>query len=307
MIRAFYADDYCVRTRSGSMEKLAGVAAAAQRLGGIDVHDPGTIDIAYLYRLHDPVYVRAFLDGEPPLARSQNLPWSPALRSAVLAMQAGQLRGAAAAIDDGIAFNIANGFHHARHERGGGFCTFNGLALVALARRNMRVAVLDCDQHGGNGTEDFAARLPNLFNYSIYGISFGCEGGERSVADPVPAGDEAEARYMAAMGRAFAQIRNWQPDLLLYQAGVDCHVDDPMGRGPLTAAGLCERDRRVFEFCRYLRLPVLVTLAGGYQEFARTIQLHRNTLEIAVEVFRDGVPAPLTANAVTADGTTRTG
>lgn len=285
VIAAYYAPDYCVPTRSGSMEKLAGVAAAVAELHAFALHDPGVIDLEHLFRLHEPDYVRAFLDGTPPLARSQNLPWSEALRSAVLAMQAGQLHGAEAARRDGIAFNIANGFHHARYERGGGFCTFNGLALVAHVLWPRRVAVLDCDQHGGNGTEDFAASLDNLYNYSIFGMSFGCQGGVRSIAARVAAGEGASHRYFDALDRACTQIRAWVPELLIYQAGVDCHVGDPLGRGPLTESDLAARDRQVFEFCRSNGIPVLVTLAGGYQSFARTIRLHQNSFEAAAQVY----------------------
>ncbi len=304
VINAFYSHDYCVRTRNGGMEKLAGVAEAAAQSPAITIRDPGVIDVDHLFRLHDPAYVRDFLDGTPPLARSQNLPWSPALRTAVLAMQAGQLRATEAARCDGIAVNIANGFHHARHARGSGFCTFNGLALVALAHPDYRVAVLDCDQHGGDGTEDFAARLPNLYNYSIFGTSFGCNGGVRSVIDPIEKGRNAERRYMAAVARACTQIRAWQPDLLIYQAGVDCHMDDPLGRGPLSGAGLIQRDQRVFEFCRSEGLPVLVTLAGGYQAFSRTVDLHMNTFEIAAAVYREGIGEPAVAGVAqpVADG-----
>jgi len=67
--------------------------------------------------------------------------------------------------------------------RGSGFCPINGLALVALRMPRLRTFVVDCDERGDNGTEEFAARLPNLYTASIFGTRFGCLGGERSWAN----------------------------------------------------------------------------------------------------------------------------
>lgn len=284
-IPACFARDYCVPTRSGSLEKLGAVADMVAARGLATVVDPGVLSLDRLLSLHDPAYVRAFLDGTGRLATSQNLPWSPALRTAVLSMQAGQLTAADLAVRHGVAANIANGFHHAGHGRGGGFCTFNGLALIAHAHPQRRVFVLDCDEHGGNGTEEFAARLPNLFNYSIFGTAFGCRGGVRSVAHPVESTRSAFRGYHRALAAAFERIERWQADLVVYQAGADCHREDPLGRGIATTADLRARDASVFAFCREQRIPVVFTLGGGYQEEERSAMLHANTFETAVEVF----------------------
>lgn len=286
MIPACFCDHYVVLTRSRNMEKLGAVAAAVHDRGLARLVDPGILDTGLLYALHDEDYVSAFLDGRPPLASSQNLAWSEALRGAVLAMQAGQLRSARLALEEGVAANIANGFHHARVARGGGFCTFNGLALVALTFPERRVFVLDCDEHGGNGTEEFARRLPNLFNYSIFGKRFGCRGGVRSIADAIEGGAGGFGQYRAALYRAFQQARTWRPDLILYQAGVDCHVDDPIGRGSLTEEDLARRDRMVFDFCRAEGIPVAFSLAGGYRSLESTTALHLNTFRAALSVYR---------------------
>lgn len=286
MIRACFSDDYCVPTRSRSMEKLGHVARALHKRALAELVDPGVVPIQAIETLHDPHYVRSFLGGRMPLAASQNLPWSPALRTAVLAMQAGQLTATRMAMHEGIAANIANGFHHARHDRGGGFCTFNGLALIASHYHGLRVFVLDCDEHGGNGTEVFSDRLENLFNYSIFGTPFGCRGGRRSVAHRLsPADGDTRPVYTDALDDAFHRIDEWRPDLVIYQAGADCHVDDPLGRGIATTADLFHRDLSVFRFCHDRALPVLFTLAGGYQAFERTTELHVNTFIAADRVY----------------------
>lgn len=281
-IRACYSDDYCVRTRSRSLEKLAGVAHEVTTRGLARVMDPGVLPVERLLELHDPDYVRAFLDGKRPLATSQNFPWSTALRRAVLAMQAGQLTAAEWALETGVAGHIANGFHHARYARGGGFCTFNGLALIARAWPNRRVFVLDCDEHGGNGTAEFSHWLPNLFAFSIFGTPFGCTGGRRSIARRLAPLYGDFSPYREALAEAFENVTRWQPDILVYQAGGDCHIDDPMGTIGLTTEQLRTRDEAVFAFCAGAGIPVLFTLGGSYQPLERSAAIHANTFEAAV-------------------------
>ena len=284
-VKACYAPEYYAETRSRSMVKLGLVAEAAEAAGLAELIHPGSIDVALLRRLHDPVYVDAFLKGIRPLAISQNFPWSEELRRAVLTMQAGQLVGAELALAGGVAANIAHGFHHARYHKGGGYCTFNGLALIAQEFPAKRIFVLDCDEHGGNGTEEFTHRLPNLFNFSIHGTRFGCQGGERSVPRFIaPVGDDPTP-YLRAVTEGLATARDWGTDLLVYQAGVDCHRDDPLSGIGATTEVLYQRDRQVFEFAFAHDLPVLFVLAGGYQDMEQLVPLHVNTFRAAVAVF----------------------
>jgi acetoin utilization deacetylase AcuC-like enzyme len=74
-------------------------------------------------------------------------------------------------------------------------------------------------------------------------------------------------------------------DLLIYQAGADPHIDDPLG-GFLTTAELAERDRIVFSVAREIGIPVVWNLAGGYQQpLARVLEIHRNTMAACVAAF----------------------
>ncbi len=113
------------------MEKLQYVAQGVVEQSLAELVDPGDIDPEILRTLHEPSYVDAFLQGTTPLAGMSRFQWSEQLRDAVLAIQAGQLKAAEIALSEGACANIAQGFHHAVYEYGGGFCTFNGLALVA--------------------------------------------------------------------------------------------------------------------------------------------------------------------------------
>ena len=287
VIQTCFSPLYSAETPTASMRKLGPVAWHAVGEGLAEVEVPDKVNPDKLRRLHAPAYVDAFLAGRGSLASAQGWPWTPQIRDGVLAINGGQLLGAELALQHGIAANIAQGFHHAGYECGGGYCTFNGLALVAQEFPDKRVFVLDCDEHGGNGTEEFTHRLPNLFNFSIHGTPFGMRGGERSIRRTVRtlAGDFAP--YRQALDDAFDMVESFRPDLILYQAGADPHRGDPLGSLGMTTEQLFERDRLVFDFCRRKGIPVLFVLAGGYQEPIATklLPLHVNTFRAAAQAW----------------------
>jgi acetoin utilization deacetylase AcuC-like enzyme len=286
MIESCYSASYYVETKSKSMTKLKAVAEALEAEQLSTLIEPHAMDIGLLYQLHDPALVDAFLIGKKPLASLQGFPWSLALRDAVLAIHAGQLCAAKLAFKTGIAANIAQGFHHAGYEYGSGFCTFNGLALIAQQYPDKKIFVLDCDQHGGNGTAEFTQRLPNLFNYTIFGLRFGCRDFDRSIGVLIPPNTHSFEPYRAALLDGFAHVLDWQTDLIIYQAGIDCHQDDPCGGSAwCTDEALIQRDQMVFEFAKKYQIPIMFVLAGGYQQLDRVIALHLNTYRVCHQVF----------------------
>lgn len=286
-IKTVFSEKYAAETPTTSMRKLEPVAAEAERRGLAELVEPRDCDIvARLRRLHSPDYVDAFVEGEAGwLASSQGWPWTPEIRDGVLEINKGQLTAAELALEEGVAANVAQGFHHAPYGSGMGFCTFNGLALVAQENPGKELVVLDCDEHGGNGTEDFTERLSNLRQITIHGQSFGCRGSERSVCVNLDSVTEDFSPYRDALGLAFDKLDEWSPDLVIYQAGADPHVDDPLGTVGLTTEQLRERDRLVFDGLLARNVPVLFVLAGGYQEPIedKLMPLHVNTFE---EAFR---------------------
>lgn len=286
-IKAAFSPKYYADTPTASMRKLPLVAREVERLGYAELVDPGSIDPALLYKLHLPEYVEAFLSGEGYLASSQGWPWTPQIRDGVLAIQAGQLTAARSALQDGIAANIGQGFHHAEYRCGSGFCTFNGLALVAQEMPDKKVFVFDCDQHGGNGTEEFTRRLPNLFNFTINGTSFRCANNERSVCKTLPPITKKFHLYLKALQEGFAAAEQWRPDLVIYQAGADPHIYDPLGTLGMTTEQMLQRDQTVFAFFRQKNIPLFFVLAGGYQEpiESKLLPLHVNTFRAAFEAY----------------------
>lgn len=281
-IRAYYSPRYT----AGGAPLFARLGQAAALIGAnpaVDMVAPQLCGRDQLQGLHDAEYLSCFLTGEEPLASSQGISWSPAIRDATLAMLGGQLEGAAHVMaHGGVAANLARGFHHAVPQRGTALCPLNGLALVAHAMPDKRIVVLDCDEHGGNGTEEFSAGLPNLYNISIFGTRFGCRGGPRSWALPSRRSDTTTHEYGEALAQAESHVAALRPDLLVYQAGVDCHIKDPKGRTGLTTRELFRRDLRVFRMAGQQQLPVLFVLAGGYQAPRGVARLNRNTMRAAL-------------------------
>jgi acetoin utilization deacetylase AcuC-like enzyme len=269
------------------MRKLPVVAAAVKAGGLAELIDPGSIDHTKLMRLHDPDYVISFLNGSGRLAASQGWGWTEQIRAGVLAINAGQLRAAELALEHGVAANIAQGFHHAVYSRGNAFCTFNGLALVAQEFPHLKVGVLDCDQHQGNGTSEFTTKLLNLFNYTIYGTTFGAEETVRSINRPLRSCANSFDSYLSAVDDGLKQMQEWEVDLIQYQASADPHFDDPYGTLGLSSDDLRTRDRFVFESARKKGISVLFVLAGGYQEPIETalVPLHVATFEEAFRVY----------------------
>lgn len=285
MLQACYSPRYFAHTHTNSMEKLMHVAHVLSERQIANLVDPGIIDPDILRRLHAPAFVDAFLSGQQPLASIQRFKWSEQLRDAVLSIQAGQLLATRIAFNTGIAGNIAQGFHHAVYDHGNAYCTFNGLALVAQENPDKRIFVLDCDQHGGNGTADFTLRLPNLFNFTIFGLPFGCPDYARSLGRFIHRTEGNFAQYRQMLEEGFEQILDWKTDLIIYQAGMDCHQDDRFGSSWLDDDALFQRDRMVFEFAKQNNIPLVFVLAGGYQKLERVVELHVNTFVAAQQVF----------------------
>ena len=286
-MRTCYSPAYFANTPTASMVKLPIVAKAVVEAGLATLIKPEPLDINKLKRLHDPAYVDAFVSGEGMLASSQGWSWTEQIRDGVLAIHGGQLLAAQYALDDGIAANIAQGFHHAKYRSGSGFCTFNGLALVAQEFPNKKIFVLDCDEHCGDGTAEFAGKMNNLYNYSICGTDWSRGSSTNSIIDRVRLKCTDFSPYQTALTRGFNSILAYKPDLIIYQAGADPHIEDPLGTVGMTTDQMFMRDHIVFTFCKQHKLPVLFVLAGGYQTPIEDtlLTLHVNTFKAAQQVF----------------------
>lgn len=287
MLHVCYSPKYFANTHTNSMEKLTSVANHLQNFDYIQLHEPSELNTQLLYQIHAPEYVDAVLNGESTkLATMAGFkPWNINLKNAILSVNAGQIKAAELAFQYGISANIAQGFHHAMHAFGGSFCTFNGLALVAEYFKDKRIFVLDCDQHVGDGTTDIARRMDNLFNYSIYGHPYGVDGHAHAIAHLIDRKKGCYAEYEQAIYDGFSQAIAWKADLIIYQAGMDCHQHDRFGSAWFSTALIEQRDELVFQLAKKNQIPLFFVLAGGYQSLEKLVPLHVKTFEIAHRVY----------------------
>lgn len=280
----FYAPAYAPAD-SPVLSRLAIGAAQLAASALVDILPPPPLDCGLLSGLHAPQYLDAFDRGVEPLASSQGIRWSPAVRDSAYAMLSGQLAATRQALRSGLAMNLARGFHHAVRQRGVGLCALNGLALIAHVHPELRIFVVDCDEHGGNGTEEYAAEMRNLYHASIFGTQFGCRGGPRSWSYPVGGPPDSWVLYRRALESVRSLLREHRPDLLVYQAGTDCHEDDPKSRARIDERAMYERDLLVFEAAAEMRIPTVFLVAGGYQAAETIARLNQNSVRAARVAF----------------------
>jgi acetoin utilization deacetylase AcuC-like enzyme len=286
------------------MRKFGLVRARIEELGlRVTIAEPRPASDEDLLRVHSEAYLRAVATGEPPaLAESQKFPWSPELAESVRHTSGGCIAALFAALEDGVAGNLASGFHHAHADHGEGFCTFHGL-VVALERarhdgRMRRGLVVDLDLHYGNGTVALLASRPELFNLSIYGNFYQDNRAYRDVASrratdsancwSVPVENGASgARYLAIVEQHLAPaIHRSRPDVIVYQAGADPYREDPYSPLDVGIDDLLARDRLVFEAALAAGIPIAWVLAGGYTpDVSKVVEVHVNTARAALDVF----------------------
>ncbi|MBB3997991.1 histone deacetylase family protein [Aureimonas pseudogalii] len=254
-------------------------------------HVPAPALVGWLELAHDPRYVEAVLTQTVEAATEKAIGFAVDDRVAMRSRCAtgGTLLAARLALDGGIACNTAGGSHHASREGGAGFSVFNDVGVAAsvlLADGDVgRVLVFDCDVHQGDGTARIFADDPLVFTLSMHGENNYPTEKARSDLD-VPLPDRMEdAAYLALLPALLEEAhRAARPDVVFYNAGVDPHADDRLGRLSLTNEGLAERDRRVIGFFRERGIPVVGVIGGGYSRDIETLArrhsiLHRTAAE----------------------------
>lgn len=244
--------------------------------------------------VHSTAYIESILQGtaEPAVLREIGFPWSPAMAERAQRSVGATVAAAQVAMREGISANLAGGTHHAYAHKGSGFCVFNDIAVATRVMQGERgrspglqVAVIDLDVHQGNGTASIFRGDESVFTLSLHGdknFPFRKEDSDLDV--PLPDGC-TDAEYLDALERALQALENrFAPELVFFLAGADPHEGDRLGRLKVTAEGLATRDRRVLEWCWQRRLPVVITMGGGYGvNIDDTVAVQLNTYRIAAE------------------------
>lgn len=292
-------------------DKYMAVMAALREWGresgvALTEHAPEPMPRRWLEAVHDPAYVEQVVTASVPREKERRIgfPVTPHIAQRVRHTNGGTWLAAQLAMEHGYAANSAAGSHHALHDTGAGYCVFNDLAVCAnrlIAEGDARrVLIVDLDVHQGDGTASLMAGRDDVFTFSMHAeknFPVRKARSSRDVGLPDGVGDDD---YLAELARHLPCILDaFAPDIVLYQAGVDPHVDDKLGRLALSDDGLTARDRFVVGEARRRGIPVASALGGGYGADPRVVGARHAASMIAMAGENGRYPSPV---AVAAEG-----
>lgn len=228
---------------------------------------------------HCPRYVDRFLTGEMTEAENRRVgfPWSlssvqrstSSVGGTVSAMRT-ILESTAAGHNASAACHIAGGTHHAFYNRGEGFCVFSDIAVAAtLALKEYdhlvkKVLIIDLDVHQGNGNAALFANNPNVFTFSVH-----CKGNYFSLIEKSDVDVEIDEgcqddEYIQRIAQWVPYLMDFvKPQLIFFQAGVDIHQHDRLGKLSISRRGLIQRNKIVYEAAVARGIKMVVTMGGG--------------------------------------------
>jgi acetoin utilization deacetylase AcuC-like enzyme len=223
--------------------------------------------------------------------RAIGFPMTPLLVERGRHIAAGTLQCVEYAIKHGISMNAAGGTHHAFKEKGEGFCVFNDIAIAANylihSTKFNNILIVDLDVHQGNGSASIFNGQGQVFTFSMHGAKnypFRKEASHLDIG--LPDGTEDEAYLKILFNILPRVIDQHRPEIIFYQAGVDILTTDRLGRLSVSREGCRKRDKYVMEICKKNKIPLVVTMGGGYSpQLSHIIEAHANTFRTATEVY----------------------
>lgn len=254
------------------------------------LYPPGAPPAEWLQLVHTPDYVQAYCTGtlEAKAQRRIGLPWSEGLVKRTCTAVGGTILTAKLALQSGIACNTAGGTHHAFPSYGSGFCIFNDLAIAIKVLQHQRLIctalIVDLDVHQGDGSAFIFKGDQSVFTFSMHcGINFPGRKQQSDLDVPL-AENTGDDEYLAVLRSHLSPLLSrLQPDLVMYDAGVDVHIDDRLGKLALSDAGIYERDRTVLQTCIAAGIPVACVIGGGYGEDMDALIYRHSLLHRAAE------------------------
>lgn len=243
---------------------------------------PTPIDNETLLIYFSEHYVRTLTTGEldKQAMRRIGFPWSEQLIERTRTAVAGTRLTAQLALETGKALNLTGGYHHAFSDFGSGFCLFNDLYIAAKTMQQSpeieNVLIVDLDVHQGDGTAKLAENDPDIFTVSIHGEKNFPYRKQQSDLDIGLAKGTGDDEYLSTLEEALTlALRQFQPDAIIYDAGVDVHINDDLGHLNITTEGVYQRDKQVFELAHRLGVPIAAVIGGGYQrDIAALVDVH---------------------------------
>ncbi|QDZ40890.1 histone deacetylase [Euhalothece natronophila Z-M001] len=252
------------------------------------VHQPEVPPQEWLKLIHTPDYIQGYYEGtlDKKVQRRIGLPWSKELVHRTCLAIGGTILTAQLALEHGIACNTAGGTHHAFPDYGSGFCIFNDLAVAAAVMLELelvkQILIVDLDVHQGDGTAFVFQNDPRVFTFSMHcGDNFPSRKQASDLDIPLPIGLDDDG-YLQILAKQLPDVLSAvKPDLVLYDAGVDPHVEDRLGKLALSDWGIYRRDRAVLSTCLAAGYPTACVIGGGYSDDLNTLAYRHSLLHRA--------------------------
>lgn len=257
------------------------------------IHQPKPVNETSILRAHCAEYWNNLktLNLSKRAERKIGFPLSEALIEREIIIAQGTIDIALSALENGIGLNVAGGTHHAYSNRGEGFCLLNDIAIAALellaTKRASKILVVDLDVHQGNGTAEIFQQDDRVFTFSMHGAKNYPLKKEQSDLDVALEDHCGDAEYLSILKNTLPKlIKEQKPDFIFYLSGVDILKGDKLGRLALSIDACKERDRYVMETALKNKIPMAVSMGGGYSKSIATIvNAHANTYRTAMELF----------------------
>ncbi|MGK7906738.1 MAG: histone deacetylase [Synechococcus sp.] len=247
-----------------------------------------------LHLVHAPEYVAAYCNGtlDPKALRRIGLPWNEAVVRRTCRAIGGTVEVAKLALQYGLACNTAGGTHHAFPSYGSGFCIFNDIAIAAKVLQQQKLAqrilIVDLDVHQGDGSAVIFQNDPDVFTFSMHcQANFPGTKQQSSLDVPLPIGMEDEAYLQQLDAYLPDLLSQFKPDIVFFDAGVDPHESDRLGKLALTNTGLYRREMQVLSSCVKAGYPVACVIGGGYaSDMNELVYRHSLLHRAANDVFQ---------------------
>lgn len=293
-MRVFYTDIFVLPLPEKHKFPMDKYRLTRERLLREEILAPDQLEIPpaahdSLALIHDQTYLDNIISGQidSRMQRRIGFPWSEGLVERSRRSVGATIAALESALIHGCGINLAGGTHHAYADRGEGFCVFNDAAVASRAiqatTKLNNILILDCDVHQGNGTAAIFHQDPTVFTFSIHGASNYPYHKEVSDLDIALPNGTDDRDYLAALTSGLEEIEaRFTPEAVIYLAGADPYKQDRFGKLGLSKDGLKQRDAMVFQWCEERKLPVAVTMAGGYAENVDDIvEIHCETVKQA--------------------------
>ena len=254
---------------------------------------PNPVDEKWILRTHTKTYWQDLknLTLDAKMIRKIGFPLSEQLILRETIITQGTIDCSVYAQKYGISMNIAGGTHHAYTDRGEGFCLLNDVAITSnyLLDSGLatKILVIDLDVHQGNGTAEIFRNDPRVFTFSMHGKENYPLHKEQSDLDIELKTYTKDEEYLNILFETLPKlIQEEKPDFLFFISGVDILETDKLGKLSISIQGCYKRDEFVFEQALKNKLPIVVSMGGGYSpKITDIVEAHCNTFRLAEKMF----------------------